>query len=134
METTAQTGVRATVTRRIDWQDTDAAGIYHYSTVLRLSEAAEAELHRDRGIGHMTFGYTPRVHIEFDFKRPVAFDDEVVTELVVSAIGRTSVTYDLVLSHDGQLVATGRIVSVFLDRCTRLPAPWPAEVRAALTA
>ena len=118
---------------RIAWMDTDAAGIYHYSTVLRLAEAAETALHTETGVAHITFGATPRVHISFDFKRPVAFNDEVVTEIVVAELGRTSITYDYTLTHEGELVATGRIVGVFIDRETRQAAPWPDEVRAALS-
>ena len=63
-----------TITRRVDWMDTDAAGIYHYTTAFRLAEAAEAALHTDRGIDHITFGATPRVSVAFDFQRPVVFD------------------------------------------------------------
>jgi len=32
------------VDRRVEWQDTDAAGHYHHSTVIRWVEAAEAVL------------------------------------------------------------------------------------------
>ena len=125
--------VATTVTRRIEWMDTDAAGIYHYSTLIRLAEGAEAALHTECGIAELTFGATPRVHIEFDFKRPVAFNDEVVTEIAVAALGRTSITYEFTFTHDGELVATGKIVGVFIDRETRRPAEWPDEVRAALS-
>lgn len=118
--------------RRIEWMDTDAAGIYHYSTLLRLAEAAETELHTERGVAEITFGATPRAHVEFDFKRPVRFNDEVVTEIAVAALGRTSITYDYTFTHDGELVATGKIVAVFIDRDSRRPAEWPEEVRAAL--
>ena len=36
---------RILLRRRIEWMDTDAAGIYHWTTVFRLAEAAEAALH-----------------------------------------------------------------------------------------
>ena len=118
--------------RRIEWMDTDAAGIYHYSTLLRLAEAAEAELTTACGVADIVFGATPRAHIEFDFKQPVKFNDEVVTEIAVAALGRTSITYDFTFTHEGDLVATGKIVAVFIDRESRRPAPWPDEIRAAL--
>ena len=124
---------RTTLLRRIEWMDTDAAGIYHYSTLLRLAEAAETELHNEHGIAEVTFGATPRVHIDFDFKQPVRFNDEVATEVVVAAIGRTSITYEFTFTHGGDLVATGTIVGVFIDRETRRAAPWPERVRAALS-
>jgi YbgC/YbaW family acyl-CoA thioester hydrolase len=121
-----------TIARRIDWMDTDAAGIYHYSTVLRLAEAAEAALHTEHGTADVIFGAAPRVHMEFDFQKPVEFNDEVVTQITVAELGRTSITYDFRLTHDDELVATGRIVGVFIDRESRRAAPWPDAVRAAL--
>ncbi|WP_447645311.1 hypothetical protein [Nocardioides zeae] len=39
----------------MEWIDTDAAGIYHNSTVVRWVEAAEAALMRARGLS----GYFP---------------------------------------------------------------------------
>jgi len=35
---------------------TDAAGIYHWTTVFRFAEAAEAALHTALGIEQITFG------------------------------------------------------------------------------
>jgi acyl-CoA thioester hydrolase len=124
--------VGTSVVRRIEWMDTDAAGIYHYSTLLRLAEAAEAELHTERGIADVTFGATPRVHVEFDFKRPVKFNDEVLTEIAVAKLGRTSITYEFTFTHGDDPVATGQIVAVFIDPDTRRAAAWPDAVRDAL--
>ncbi len=39
-----------TLQRRVQWIDTDAAGIWHHSNVVRWAEEAEAELHRQLGI------------------------------------------------------------------------------------
>ena len=52
-----------TIKRRVEWMDTDAAGIWYHSTVIRWAEDAEAELHRQLGIVQRTFGATPRVNI-----------------------------------------------------------------------
>jgi acyl-CoA thioester hydrolase len=121
-----------TIVQRIAWMDTDAAGIYHYTTVFRLAEAAETALHTESGIERITYGATPRVSVSFEFVRPVAFNDDVTVRLVVVAMGKTSVTYEIELAHHEQLVAKGRIVGVFIDRATRRPQSWPDSVRAAL--
>jgi YbgC/YbaW family acyl-CoA thioester hydrolase len=122
-----------TIVRRLEWQDTDAAGIYHYTTAFRFAEAAEAALHTRLGIEGITFGATPRVSVSFEFARPIEFNDEVQIHLVVAALGRTSVTYEVELTHAGQRVASGRVVGVFIDRATQRPEPWPETVRAALS-
>jgi hypothetical protein len=62
----------ATVQRRIEWYDTDAAGHHHYSVVLPLADAAEAELLRVNGLDWL-FGRTPRVHQEVNYRNRLWF-------------------------------------------------------------
>ena len=79
---------RVVLRRRIEWMDTDAAGIYHWTTVFRLAEAAEAALHTALGIADFTFGATPRVAVAATFSRPLRFNDPVDVALRVVARGR----------------------------------------------
>lgn len=112
--------------------DTDAAGIWHYTTAMRFAEQAEVELHRELGIVDRTFGSMPRVHVEFDFLAPVRFGDRVRTTLTVGALGGSSVTYELDLAGEVGRFATGRIVTVLIDQAggvVRLP----DHLRAALS-
>jgi len=125
---------RVVIRRRIEWMDTDAAGIYHWTTVFRLAEAAEAALHTALGIVDLTFGATPRVAVEASFARSLAFNDPVEVELVVRALGRTSVEYGLTISGDGGVAATGSVKSVLIDRQTRRAVPWPDHARTGLSA
>ncbi len=114
--------------------DTDAAGIYHWSTVIRFAEEAEAELHTALGIAQATFGATPRVKAGFEFRRPLRFNDPAWIDLTVAAVGRSSVRYAALLRDEAdQLVAEGEVVTVFIDTATRRSAPWPDAIRAALT-
>jgi YbgC/YbaW family acyl-CoA thioester hydrolase len=117
-----------TIERRIEWMDTDAAGIWHYSTAIRFAEAAEIELHRQLGIIDHTFGHTPRAHIEFDFNRSARFDDLIEITLEVSRVGTTSVTYTVTMTCQGDPVASGQVVTVLTDEDGR-PTPLPAQVR-----
>lgn len=120
------------VQRRIDWTDTDAAGIYHHSTVWRLVEAAEAVLHDRLGIRHETFGRTPRVRVSAAFRRPLAFWDLVDVTLTVAAVGRTAATYAFALHCRGELAAEGEIVTVLLDAADGTTVAWPDAWRALL--
>jgi acyl-CoA thioester hydrolase len=121
-----------TIHRRVQWIDTDAAGIWHHSVVIRWQEEAEAELHRELGIRDRTFGATPRVRTEFSFAKAVRFDDLVDISLTVIGLGDTSITYDLEVLHGSDEVASGRIVTVFIDTETGCKRPWPDEMRAVL--
>lgn len=139
---------RITLVRRIEWSDTDAAGVYHWSTVFRLVEAAEAVLHDRLGIREHTFGRTPRVHVSCDFRRELAFYDAVRTELVVAEVGRTSVRYAFSLYAVGEKepasegepdpeeepAAEGEMVAVHVTGAPGGTAdPWPPELRERLT-
>ncbi len=126
-------GPRVTFRTRLDWMDTDAADRWHYSVVQRWAEQGEARLHRDLGIIDTTFGATPRVAFRSDFTAPVTFDQEVEVTFCVRTVGRTSVTYDFdVTVVDGPRAARGEVVTVFMDDAGTT-APWPDDVRAALT-
>jgi acyl-CoA thioesterase FadM len=123
---------RVTLRRRIEWMDTDAAGIYHWTTVFRLAEAAEAALHTALGIADFTFGATPRVAVAATFRRPLHFNEPVEVELAVRALGRTSVEYALRVGAEGGIAAEGTVKSCLIDRATRRAIAWPDDVRARL--
>src|SRR5690606_35087854 len=46
----AGAGAGVTIGRTVEWQDTDAAGHYHHSAVIRWVEAAETALHERLGL------------------------------------------------------------------------------------
>jgi len=121
-----------TIRRRVQWIDTDAAGVWHHSVVIRWTEEAEVELHRQLGIIEQTFGATPRVRTEFTFGTLVRFDDQVDITLTVAALGDTSVTYEVDVTCGPGRVASGRMVTVLIDRDTGEKRPWPEDLRAAL--
>jgi acyl-CoA thioester hydrolase len=125
---------RIVLRRRIEWMDTDAAGIYHWTTVFRLAEAAEAALHTALGIAGFTFGATPRVRVEATFARSLRFNDPVEVNLAVAAIGRSSVEYAMSIDADGGTAAQGTVKTVLIDRETGRSIAWPDDVRAKLSA
>jgi acyl-CoA thioester hydrolase len=105
------------VSRRVEFCDTDMAGIIHFSNFFRYMESAEVAFLRSRGLSvTMTWGEEhlgfPRVSASCDFLRPVRFDDVVEIAVRVERVGRKSVTYGFDFSHDGKPVARGRISAV----------------------
>jgi YbgC/YbaW family acyl-CoA thioester hydrolase len=105
------------VSRRVDFCDTDMAGIIHFSNFFRYMEFAEVAFLRSRGLSvAMTWGNEhlgfPRVSATCDFLRPVRFEDVVEIEVRVERVGSKSVTYTFDFTHDGVPVARGRISAV----------------------
>jgi acyl-CoA thioester hydrolase len=121
-----------TIRRRVQWMDTDAQGIWHHSVVIRWLEEAEAELHRELGIIGETFGRTPRVRTEFDFKGAVRFDDPVDITLTVDRLGETSIGYAIEVASDSEPIVLGRLIAVFIDPDTGQKRSWPDHIRRAL--
>jgi acyl-CoA thioesterase FadM len=125
---------RIRIRHRVEWLDTDAAGIYHWTTIGRFAEAAEAALHNALGITDVTFGSTPRVSVAFEFMRALHFNDEVTVDFAVEAVGRSSVRYRIIVrDRQDREVATGALTTCFVDASLERSRPWPDDVRAALS-
>ncbi len=125
---------RIVLQRRIEWMDTDAAGIYHWTTAFRLAEAAEAVMHTALGIADFTFGATPRVAVSASFAQALRFNELVDVELAVQALGRTSVQYRLTITTNGTQAVDGSLKACLIDRETGRATPWPDAIRDRLAA
>lgn len=124
-------GASITMQRRLEWPDTDAAGYWHHSTLWRFAEAAEAELHRRLGITKLTFGFTPRRHLEAEFFGPLYFDDLVTITCDVERVGGTSMTQRITLESPRGRAAVATMVVVLIGDDGR-PRTWPEDAAAAL--
>lgn len=121
------------IERRVEWPDTDAAGHYHHSTVVRWVEAAEAVLLRRLGLAQL-FGSTPRVHFEADYRARLWFGQLVRTELSVTKVGTASLHYAFtVRADDSEVAATGRMSIAHSAARATGATPWPEDVREVLT-
>ena len=86
------------VTRRVEFSETDMAGIVHYSNFFRYMETAEHAFFRS--LGHSIVGDKfeppvgwPRVHAHCDFKAPLKFEDEIEIHMLVAEKKSKSLTY-----------------------------------------
>ena len=75
--------------RRVEFSDTDMAGIMHYSNFFRFMETAEHGFYRSLGFSvvdekiHSRVGW-PRVHASCDYRKPLRFEDLVEIHLLVT--------------------------------------------------
>lgn len=105
------------VLRRVEFRDTDAAGIVHFSAFFPMMESAEHELLRSLGISIMDHGNPdqltwPRVSASCDYQAAAKFEDMLCIEVTISKIGQSSVDFDFQFKRDGQGIARGRITTV----------------------
>ncbi len=104
--------------RRMEFVETDMAGIVHFSNFFRFMESAEVSFLQSMGLSVRfqdddQMYSLPRVSASCDFQRPVRFEDIVEIAVTVAKLGRSSITYDFDFFHDGQPVANGSVTCVF---------------------
>ncbi|WP_431683807.1 acyl-CoA thioesterase [Kitasatospora sp. KL5] len=120
------------VERRVEWSDTDAAGHYHFSSVQRWAEAAEAVLLRRLGLAEL-FGSIPRVHFEADYRERLWFGDPVKVEFRVAKVGTSSLHYTFDIHGPHGVAATGRMSVVHSAAGAKGTVPWPDGARRLLS-
>ena len=114
--------------RRVEFHDTDMAGIVHFAAYFRFMEAAEHAFLRHLGLnvflkddqGDISW---PRVSAGCDFRSPARFSDELAIEVAVEKLGDKSVTYRFRILRDESLLAEGHMTSV----CCRVRPGMPPE-------
>ncbi len=104
-------------TRRVEFVDTDMAGIAHFSNFFRWMESAEVEFLHSLGLSvklpweGLALGF-PRVSAACDYLKPVRFEDVLHIAVTLANVGRKSVTYAFEFAVAGEVVARGRVSSV----------------------
>src|SRR5579862_3466462 len=89
------------LTRRVEFSETDMAGVMHFSNFFRYMEAVEHAFVRSLGFSVMTQNTDPalpmvgwpRVAVSCEYFRPLRFEDEVEVHLMVEKKNEKSVTY-----------------------------------------
>jgi len=110
-----------TASHRVEFADTDLAGIMHFANFFRLMEETEHAFLRSLGLsvqleqGGTTYGW-PRVRAQCEYLAPLRFEDEVEVRLRVRAKKARSLTYDFLFRRreDAGMtdVARGSITAV----------------------
>jgi YbgC/YbaW family acyl-CoA thioester hydrolase len=105
-------------TRRVEFADTDMAGIVHFSNFFRFMESAEVEFLRTKGLSVSQrkdgerVGF-PRVAASCDYLRSATFQDVLDISVTVENVGRKSVTYAFEFSKAGEAIARGKISACY---------------------
>lgn len=98
--------------RRVQFYETDAAGIVHFSVFFRYVEEAEHAMWRAAGLSIAAPGDPigfPRVTAGFEFLRPLQFEDEFEVHLRVTGKTARTLSYSATIEKDGTTIARGTL-------------------------
>lgn len=107
--------------RRVEFGDTDAAGIMHFSNFFRFMEVAETDFLLGRGLNvawetdGVRYGF-PRVSAACDYAKPARFGDVLTITVTVEKVGRKSVSYRYDFACESEPIAVGRMTAVFVRK------------------
>lgn len=103
--------------RKIEFVDTDMAGIVHFTRFFVFMETAEHEFLRSLGTSVATewngnkIGW-PRITASCEYLSPLHFEDEVDILLWISKKGTKSLTYQFHFTHNKNDIARGHLTTV----------------------
>tara|TARA_B100001778_G_scaffold111713_1_gene91495 strand:+ start:476 stop:934 length:459 start_codon:yes stop_codon:yes gene_type:complete len=114
-----------TTTKKIEFSETDMAGLVHFSNYFRYMEVAERdffeslELNLIQSAPNDLVGY-PRTRAECKFSAPLRFGDTVKIHLAIKAIKDRSIDYQFRLfkldkKGDVSAVAKGHITTIYTE-------------------
>lgn len=108
------------VTRRVEFHETDLAGIVHFANFFRYMESAEHEFLRS--LGHHIHGETdgletgwPRVNATCDYRRPARFGDLLTIRVSIEEVRNRSARYGFEFLVQGESIATGSITAAHVE-------------------
>lgn len=125
---------------RVRYGETDQMGVVHHANYILYVEESRTNLMRDRGSSYAELERRglglPVRKVEFRYRAPARYEEEIVVRTHIGRIGAASVTFESELYRvaDGVHLASGSVELACVDlRATeRVPIPLPDDVRALL--
>ena len=101
--------------RRVQFAETDLAGIVHFSTMFRYLEEAEHAMWRTAGLTIAERGSTigwPRLSAALEFRNPLRFEEEFEVWVRIAALKTRTLEYEFTIVRGETVIAVGTITSV----------------------
>jgi YbgC/YbaW family acyl-CoA thioester hydrolase len=112
--------------RRVQFKETDASGIVHFSSFFCYAEEAEHSMWRAVGLSVGMPGRDigwPRVKASFEFLKPLRFEDVFEVRLKVAAKTAKTLQFQAVIVRHGVVMAIGSTTTI----CVRMVAGEPLK-------
>jgi acyl-CoA thioester hydrolase len=122
---------------RVIYGDTDQMGVVYYANYLRWFEMGRTELLRHIGLPYSAVEasgvFFPVTEVSCRYHKPARFDDEIVVETTLAALGRATLefSYRITRKNDARLLAEGATRHACVDRSGKV-AKMTAELETVL--
>lgn len=120
---------------RVSWQDTDAAGVVHFSNYFRFFEKCEEEIYRSLGFDYDSvterYGiWLPRAEAFCKYRAPCKFNELIDIEIYLEELKEKSVRYGFRFYRHGSkdLIAEGYVTVVSTSKRTGKAVALPREI------
>jgi acyl-CoA thioester hydrolase len=130
--------------RRVQFAETDLAGIVHFSWMFRYMEEAEHALWRAAGLSVAERGSDvgwPRVAASFDFRNPLHFEEAFTVVVRLADAGKRKLRYEHTIVRGETVIGTGSMTTVCAQkdaggrlRAIEMPHDVVARLQAVLSA
>lgn len=101
--------------RRVEFAETDLAGIVHFSMIFRYMEEAEHAMWREAGLSIADRDSDlswPRVSAACEFRNPLFFEDEFEVWVRLAAARTRALDYEFTIVRGETVIAVGTMTSV----------------------
>ena len=108
-----------TYDRRVQFAETDLAGLVHFSWMFRYMEEAEHALWRAAGLSIADRANDlawPRGAAAFDFRHPLRFEEEFEVRIRIAEARTRTLEYECAIHRGDRVIATGRMTAICARR------------------
>ena len=118
---------------RVRYGETDQMSFVYYGVYAQYYEVGRVELLRSLGISYKEIekiGYAlPVVNLNINYKKPSYYDDELTMRTTIKKLPSAKIIFDYeTYNEHGNLLNTGEVVLVFLDKETGNPCVVPEVI------
>ena len=120
-------------TIRVRYAETDQMSFVYYGVYAQYYEVGRVELLRSLGISYKEIeemGYAlPVVRLNINYKKPAYYDDQLILKTTIKKMPSARIIFDYeTYNNQGDLLNTGEVVLVFIDKKTGAPCFAPESV------
>lgn len=111
---------RTTTSFRVRYGETDQMGVVYYGNYAQFFEVGRVEAMRNLGLSYRKMEedgvMLPVIHLEVNYKGSALYDDEITVETTINDIPQAKISFEHRIFRGEELLTTGRVDLVFMDK------------------